>query len=129
MALKENLQNYLKKGVQASKEAFSKAETAVTKFGDESVLKIEKKQFEAKLRKEIASLGQSTLDAFEKNISDGDNLRQYRVKVHAMKTSAAMIGALTVSSVAKLLEYAARDEKTDVIKTMHPIFMEQWNRN
>lgn len=43
MALKENLQNYLKKGVQASKEAFSKAETAVTKFGDESVLKIEKK--------------------------------------------------------------------------------------
>ena len=54
MALKENLQNYLKKGVQASKEAFSKAETAVTKFGDESVLKIEKKQFEAKLRKEIA---------------------------------------------------------------------------
>ena len=56
MALKENLQNYLKKGVQASKEAFSKAETAVTKFGDESVLKIEKKQFEAKLRKEIASL-------------------------------------------------------------------------
>ena len=68
MALKENLQNYLKKGVQASKEAFSKAETAVTKFGDESVLKIEKKQFEAKLRKEIASLGQSALDAFEKNI-------------------------------------------------------------
>ena len=71
----------------------------------------------------------ATLDAFEKNISDGDNLRQYRVKVHAMKTSAAMIGALTVSSVAKLLEYAARDQKTDVIKTMHPIFMEQWNRN
>ena len=68
----------------------------------------------------------ATLDAFEKNISDGDNLRQYRVKVHAMKTSAAMIGALTVSSVAKLLEYAARDQKTDVIKTMHPIFMEQW---
>ena len=68
MALKENLQNYLKKGVQASMEAFSKAETAVTKFGDESVLKIEKKQFEAKLRKEIASLGQSALDAFEKNI-------------------------------------------------------------
>lgn len=65
MALKENLQNYLKKGVQASKEAFLKAST---KFGDESVLKIEKKQFEAKLRKEIASLGQSALDAFEKNI-------------------------------------------------------------
>lgn len=43
-----------------------------------------------------------------------------------MKTSAAMIEALTVSSIAKLLEYAARDEKMDVIKTMHPIFLEQW---
>ena len=75
---------------------------------------------------QMAGTDAATLDAFEKNISDGDNLRQYRVKVHAMKTSAAMIGALTVSSIAKLLEYAARDEKTDVIKTMHPIFMEQW---
>ena len=30
--------------------------------------------------------------------------RQYRVKVHAMKTSAAMIGAVSLSSFAKLLE-------------------------
>lgn len=75
---------------------------------------------------QMADADAAALDTFEKNISDGDNLRQYRVKVHAMKTSAAMIGALTVSSIAKLLEYAARDEKPDVIKTMHPIFMEQW---
>lgn len=66
------------------------------------------------------------LDAFERQISDGDNLRQYRIKVHAMKTSAAMIGALTVSSIAKLLEYAARDEKIEVIKKLHSIFLEEW---
>lgn len=75
---------------------------------------------------QMADADADALDAFEKTIFDGDNLRQYRVKVHAMKTSAAMIGALTVSGIAKLLEAAARDEKTDVIKTMHPIFLEQW---
>ena len=75
---------------------------------------------------QMADADADALDALEKTIFDGDNLRQYRVKVHAMKTSAAMIGALTVSGIAKLLEAAARDEKTDVIKTMHPIFLEQW---
>lgn len=74
----------------------------------------------------IADTDAATLDIFKKNISDRDNLRQYRIKVHAMKTSAAMIGALTVSSIAKLLEHAARDENTDIIETIHPIFMEQW---
>ncbi len=43
MAFKEDVQKYLEKGVKVSKEAFNKAGTAVTKFGDESVLKIEKK--------------------------------------------------------------------------------------
>lgn len=49
MAFKENFQKYLEKGVQVSKEAWTKAESAVTKFGDESVLKIEKTQLQSKL--------------------------------------------------------------------------------
>ena len=75
---------------------------------------------------QMADSDAAALNAFEKQISDDENLRQYRVKVHAMKTSAAMIGALTVSSLAKVLEYAARDEKRDVIERMHGIFMEEW---
>lgn len=55
-----------------------------------------------------------------------EQLRQYRVRVHSMKSNAAMIGAITVSSLAKLLEYAARDGKLDVIERMHPIFKEEW---
>ncbi len=75
---------------------------------------------------QMADTDASALDAFEKQITDGDYLRQYRVKVHAMKTSAAMIGAITVSGLAKLLEYAARDGKLDVIKNVHPLFLEEW---
>lgn len=53
--------------------------------------------------------------------------RQYRVKVHSMKSSAALIGAVPLSGVAKCLEYAARDEKTDIINRVHPVFIDEWN--
>lgn len=51
---------------------------------------------------------------------------QYRIKVHAMKSSAAMIGAMSISGVAKLLEYAAAKEQSDVILPLTPVFLEQW---
>lgn len=53
-------------------------------------------------------------------------LRQFRIKVHSMKSSAAMIGAVSLSGVAKMLEYAARDCKADVIEKMAPAFLEEW---
>lgn len=52
----------------------------------------------------------------------------YRVKVHSMKNSAAMIGAVSLSGVARLLEYAARDEKVDVIKNITPVFLKEWRK-
>ncbi|MCI8373103.1 MAG: response regulator [Lachnospiraceae bacterium] len=55
-------------------------------------------------------------------------LRQFRVKVHSMKSSAAMIGATALSGVAKLLEYAARDERTDVLLSVTPYFLEEWQQ-
>lgn len=54
--------------------------------------------------------------------------RQYRVKVHAMKSSAALIGALSLSGIAKCLEYAAKDGKIDIINRLHPVFIEEWNK-
>lgn len=58
MAFKENLQKYVEKGVEASKEAFSKAGAAVSKFGDESITRIEKHQYENQLKEEYESLGE-----------------------------------------------------------------------
>lgn len=53
MAFKEDVQKYLEKGVKVSKEAFNKAGTAVTKFGDESVLKSKKNSSKAILKKNL----------------------------------------------------------------------------
>ena len=53
-------------------------------------------------------------------------LKQYRVKVHSMKSSAAMIGAVPLSGIAKMLEYAARDSKVERIRKVTPTFLEDW---
>lgn len=60
------------------------------------------------------------------HLDEEGNLELYRIKVHAMKSSAALIGAMQLSGVAKTLEYAARDGKTDVIKALTEPFLEEW---
>ena len=60
--------------------------------------------------------------------TDAEALRQFRVKVHSMKSSAAMIGATSLSGVAKMLEYAARDGRTDILFSVTPYFLEEWRR-
>lgn len=54
-------------------------------------------------------------------------LQDYRVKIHSMKTSAAMIGATGVSGLAKILEYAARDGEIDRIRELTGVFAEEWD--
>ena len=72
---KEDLKEYVNKGVQASKEAFDKASKAskeafdkagkaVSKFGDESILKIEIQQFKSQIKKNKAELGELAYKAF-----------------------------------------------------------------
>lgn len=53
-------------------------------------------------------------------------LNKYRIKVHAMKSSAALIGAAPLSGVARLLEYAARDGILEVIHSVTPVFLTDW---
>lgn len=55
-----------------------------------------------------------------------DMLGQYRIKVHAMKSSANTIGAAVLGGMAKLLEDAARNEDILRIEAMTPIFLEEW---
>lgn len=65
-------------------------------------------------------------DYYNKLDSDECVIDLYRIKVHAMKSSAALIGAVPISGMAKVLEYAARDGKIEVVKRMTPIFLEEW---
>lgn len=62
--LKEKLKAGMDKVVASSKKAFQKTETAVRKLSDQSVIRIEIRQFESKKKDEIRSLGQLALEKF-----------------------------------------------------------------
>ena len=58
--------------------------------------------------------------------NDVGALDSYRIEVHAMKSSSAMVGMIMVSGLARLLENYAKESRTDKIHALHPIFAEQW---
>ena len=68
----------------------------------------------------------SYYDGIKENPENKDNVNNFRIKVHAMKSSAALFGALQVSGVAAKLEYAARDEDTRQITDITPYFLDFW---
>ena len=63
--------------------------------------------------------------AYGRMTEDGQ-MERYRIQVHAMKSLAATVGILPLSGVAKILEYAARDGRADVIRSMTTVFLEEW---
>lgn len=69
------------------------------------------------------------LEEFYENLQ-GENesglLNQYRIKVHAMKSSANTIGATVIGGMAKLLEDAAKCADYERINTLTPIFLKEW---
>ncbi len=53
-------------------------------------------------------------------------LDSYRIQVHGMKSAAATIGIVPLAGMAKVLEFAARDGKRDVVMSMHETFVAEW---
>lgn len=66
----EASKNALKKGAEASKSMLDKAGKAAVKFGDESVLRIEIKQLESQIKKDTALLGNAVSKAFLEDSKD-----------------------------------------------------------
>lgn len=62
----EKFKKFFNKSVEVSKDALSKAGTAVQDFGDKSKLRIEIKQLENKLQKEYAKIGINVFEYFDK---------------------------------------------------------------
>ena len=85
MSFKEEIQKYLEIGIQASKEAVSKAGVAVSKFGDESVIRVEKFQFQNQLKQEISALGLDVLKAFEDDSKDTLKAEDAEIAAHIEK--------------------------------------------
>lgn len=61
---KEDLKGFVNKGVESAKQALGKASKAASKFGDESVLKIEIQQFKGQIKKDKAELGEIACKTF-----------------------------------------------------------------
>ncbi len=54
---------------------------------------------------------------------ESSDWKNYRIRVHAIKSTSKMIGALELSDTAKALEAAAKDLDIDTIRNGHPDFM------
>lgn len=54
-------------------------------------------------------------------------LDQFRILVHSMKSTTAMLGATDVSALAKILEYAAKDGNVTLIDAVLESFVAEWN--
>ena len=50
----------------------------------------------------------------------------YRILVHAMKSSSGSVGIIPLSGMAAILENAAAEENEDIINGMHDIFINEW---
>lgn len=59
-------------------------------------------------------------------IANEEGLKSYRIKVHSMKSSAALIGIVHLAGLALELEMAAKKGDCDLIRAFHPVFIERW---
>ncbi len=58
-----------------------------------------------------------------------ENLQKYRICVHSLKSSAAAIGALLLSKLARILEVAALEGNVEKILTLHPVLIEELQKH
>lgn len=93
---------------------------------DAAILKDTVNQFCQTMEAEADKLGHFLELLGKSKEPDSEALSQFRIKVHSMKNSAAMIGAVSLAGVARMLEYAARDGKREVIDTITPVFLQEW---
>lgn len=104
-------------------------EYAMLHLKDESILKDTVNHFYLAMDKEAEELEQF-FQLLQKTSGEQQKMavKQFEIKVHAMKSNSAMIGAMPLSGVAKMLEYAAKDEKIGTIQAVTPAFFNEWKK-
>ena len=85
--------------------------------GDES--------FYRQLLKEIANTPEEKIKLLQKYYDEKD-WQNYAIKVHAVKSTTKMVGALEVSDMAKALESAAKKKDETVLERDHAPFMDKY---
>ncbi|MCR4902978.1 MAG: response regulator [Butyrivibrio sp.] len=83
------------------------------------------KQFVLVAKSDIEELN-GYFEEIKNNTENTEAVGSYRIKVHAMKTSAGLCGALQVYGVAAQLENAAKENRVQEILDISPYFTEYW---
>lgn len=65
------------------------------------------------------------LSVLLERLEQDETIQNYRIEVHALKSTSATVGAMLLSKVARLLEVAAIEKNPERIRTLHPILMEE----
>ena len=88
---------------------------ALKHLPSEEILKATLKEFHRSI-----SVESKTMDTLEADLETGDNLELFRIRVHALKSSSALIGADMLSEGARELEDAAKRKDVDMIRERYP---------
>jgi CheY-like chemotaxis protein len=75
---------------------------------------------------EVLLLHADKLQGMYEKLPDAEAVDAYRIQVHAMKSTAATVGIVPLAGMAKILEFAAKDNNLDTIRYMHDIYIEEW---
>ena len=62
-------------------------------------------------------------------LEEEENLRLYQTEVHALKSTAATVGALLLSKTARLSEVAAIEKDVERVRLLHPILMDEMDKH
>jgi len=65
------------------------------------------------------------IDALSRQVETEEGLLSYRTRVHALKSTTATVGILSVSELARVLERAAREENRERIHSLTPLLLEE----
>jgi len=59
------------------------------------------------------------------SLEQEDNLKAYRREVHTLKSTAASVGAMILSNLARLLEVASGENDITRIQSLHPVLLDE----
>lgn len=93
-------------------------------LGGEEILKQTLMDFYYSMDKEMEELKKLAGE-----LTQGEGLKNYRIRVHALKSTAAMVGALLLSQLARILEVAAIEGDVSKITVLNPILLEEMKKH
>ncbi len=76
----------------------------------------------------LKTLQQKLVILFD-TITQEESLSNYRTEVHALKSTAATVGALLLSKLARMSEVAAIEKDMERINALHPILLDEINKH